>query len=40
MAEMNELYVANLQKGFTAFMRADGALLDTKAVKKLTNAAV
>jgi HK97 family phage major capsid protein len=39
MAEMNELYLANLQKGFTAFARMDGALLDTKAVKKLTNAA-
>jgi HK97 family phage major capsid protein len=38
MAEMNELYVANLQKGFTAFTRADGVLLDVKAVKKLTNA--
>jgi HK97 family phage major capsid protein len=39
MVEMNELYVANLQKGMTAFARVDGALLDAKSVKKMTNAA-
>ena len=39
MMEMNELYSANLQKGFAAYTRVDGALLDTTSIKKLTMAA-
>jgi len=39
MVEMNELYSANLQKGFAAYTRVDGALLDTTSIKKLTMAA-
>ena len=39
MVEFGEKYMNQLQKGYTAFLRADGALLDTTAIKKITNAA-
>ena len=39
MATFDEKYMDALQKGFMAFTRVDGKLLDTKAVKLLVNAA-
>lgn len=37
--EFGEKYMENLQRGYMAYMRMDGKLLDTSAIKKLTNAA-
>jgi len=39
MVRFDEKYMDFLQVGFAAYMRADGLLMDTGAIKKLTNAA-
>lgn len=39
MFQFREKYMDAFQIGYTAFMRGDGLLMDTAAVKKLTNAA-
>jgi HK97 family phage major capsid protein len=39
LIQFDEKYMNALQKGYMAWLRMDGALLDTSAIKKLTNAA-